>query len=73
MSKLLFKPKNFQKISFLLSTVHECKLARDLWPGLNSLVKGVGENYSLLVLDFLQSKDKQVSKVRWERKKPTHF
>lgn len=59
MSKLLFKPQNFQKIS-LLSTVHECKLARDLWTGLNSLVKGVGENYSPLVLDFVKTKDKQV-------------
>lgn len=55
MSKLLLKPKNFQNIS-VLSTVHECKLARDLWSGLNSLVKGVGENYSLLVLDFVKSR-----------------
>lgn len=59
MSKLLFKPQNFQKI-LLLSIVHECKLARDLWTGLNSPVKGVGENYSLLVLDFVKTKDKQV-------------
>lgn len=58
MSKLLFNPKNFQEISPLLSTVHECKLARDPWPGVNSLLKGVGEKYSLL--RYVKSKDKQV-------------
>lgn len=32
MSKLLFKPKNFEKIS-LISTMHECKLATVMaWP-----------------------------------------
>lgn len=48
MNKLLFNSKNFQEILPLMSTLHECKLARDLWPGVNCLLKGVVENYSLL-------------------------
>jgi len=56
MSELLFQPEDFQKTSLRLSTAHECKLARDLWPGLSSLVKGKGENYSLLVLGLCEIK-----------------
>lgn len=58
MIKLLFNPKNFQEISPLLSTMHECNLPRDLWPGVNSLLKEVGDKYSLLC--YVKSKDKQV-------------
>lgn len=72
MSKLLLKPKNFQNIS-VLSTVHECKLARDLWSGLNSLVKGVGENYSLLVLDFVKSRQAGLIGEMGEKKTPPTF